>query len=265
MIGQEKNLETIRQWRFRRVIPRFIILTGNDSASRCELAEVIAKQTDSIIFYAGTGVNDVREVISASYTITDTTTYIFKDCDTMSIAAKNSLLKVVEEPPNNARFIMTVEDTGNMLPTILSRATVMSMQPVDSGTLYISSEYKNIAYMIKSTHDTEKEQIEAIQRAVALSQQVINHIANRSMSKVLLELTKLSQKDGDGGVDIELFLRAFRHDLSLSYIPSAVIMKSLPYITRCSSEQKRTGVNKLSSVEVMCINIVEEYKQYAKV
>ena len=35
--------------------------------------------------------------------------YVFKDCDNMSNAAKNALLKVAEEPPQQAYFCNVIE------------------------------------------------------------------------------------------------------------------------------------------------------------
>ncbi|PID65721.1 MAG: hypothetical protein CR975_06050 [Gammaproteobacteria bacterium] len=41
--------------------------------------------------------------------------------DLLSIAAQNALLKTLEEPPQNAFFILSVENISRVLPTIISR------------------------------------------------------------------------------------------------------------------------------------------------
>lgn len=55
--------------------------------------------------------------------------YVFKDCDNMSNAAKNALLKVIEEPPQQAYFVMLLKSTSNTLATILSRGMLISLLP----------------------------------------------------------------------------------------------------------------------------------------
>lgn len=47
--------------------------------------------------------------------------YILADCDTMSPLAQNTLLKLIEEPPEHAYFIFTASSKAVFLPTILSR------------------------------------------------------------------------------------------------------------------------------------------------
>ncbi len=52
---------------------------------------------------------------------------IIKDADTMNLNAQNALLKILEEPPKNVKFILCCESSGSMLETIRSRSTVYSL------------------------------------------------------------------------------------------------------------------------------------------
>ena len=66
------------------------------------------------------------------------------DTDKMSVAGKNALLKITEEPPQKAYFIMTVTDSANTLPTILSRACVLNMDAYTTEDLreYMGEKYE---------------------------------------------------------------------------------------------------------------------------
>lgn len=255
----------IKRWRINRAIPRFIIISGEKNSGRFTLANVIAEQTNAIVYVSEIGIDAIRDVIKTAYSVKQSTVYIFRDCDDMSLAAKNSLLKVVEEPPNNARFIMTVKDTANVLPTIISRATVMHMAPYTEDELGIAQNHKNIAYMIKCIDDNTDERISAFLSVVELCDRVIIYIEKKSMLGVLKELNNIQAKADEPGVEPELFVRAFRHQIQDANINPRVIMKFVPHIVKCSNELKKAGVNKKASVETMCINIVEEYKHEAKV
>ena len=129
MIGQKNNIKTLMQWRCNRSTPRFIIISGDEGSGRLTLAKVIIKMINAKGIIMGNSIAEVRETIENAYTITDTTCYIFRNADDMKNEAKNALLKVVEEPPNNAYFIMTVQNIDNMLGTIRSRGTVLKMEP----------------------------------------------------------------------------------------------------------------------------------------
>jgi len=48
---------------------------------------------------------------------------IIHDAHTMQLAAANSLLKILEEPPENLVFILTAQNGDSLLPTILSRCS----------------------------------------------------------------------------------------------------------------------------------------------
>lgn len=45
-------------------------------------------------------------------------------------AAQNALLKLIEEPPEAAYFIFTVESRGALLETVRSRATILTLSPL---------------------------------------------------------------------------------------------------------------------------------------
>ena len=53
--------------------------------------------------------------------------YILKSADKMNVQAQNALLKLIEEPPSYARFILECESSSAMLETILSRVSLFDL------------------------------------------------------------------------------------------------------------------------------------------
>lgn len=53
--------------------------------------------------------------------------YILADCDGISAAAQDVLLKIIEEPPSFVHFILTATDKSIFLPTILSRVISLGL------------------------------------------------------------------------------------------------------------------------------------------
>ncbi len=70
-----------------------------------------------------------REIYVKPY-LTDRKIYIVPNADTMTIAAQNSLLKVLEEPPLYCIIILIAENANTFLPTILSRVVSVRFQPL---------------------------------------------------------------------------------------------------------------------------------------
>lgn len=53
--------------------------------------------------------------------------YVLEDSQAMNDSSENALLKILEEPPNGIYFILTCDSRSAMLPTVLSRATVVPL------------------------------------------------------------------------------------------------------------------------------------------
>lgn len=56
-------------------------------------------------------------------------TYCLFEAHTMSEQAQNALLKVLEEPPAGVMFILTCPSASALLPTIRSRALILTLEP----------------------------------------------------------------------------------------------------------------------------------------
>lgn len=73
--------------------------------------------------------------------------YIVPRADTMNVYAQNSLLKVLEEPPEYCTIILIAENSNMFLPTILSRAVVLNFEPLERGLVkkYLIEHYADMS------------------------------------------------------------------------------------------------------------------------
>lgn len=259
MIGQKNNIKTLIKWRCNKAVPRFIIISGDIGSGRLTLAKVIIKMVNAKGIIMGNSIVDVREAIENAYTITEPTCYIFRNADDMKNEAKNSLLKVVEEPPNNAYFIMTVQNIDNMLRTIKSRGTVIKMEPYTREELLsVTSDEVLLNYCTNIGQlQTDKADIQKAEKCV---DNVINALKDKSGTKLLKACTQLKGKQTEiDKCDCVLFMKVF-----IKSIPSLDISLlqsiSIYHISRCIQEISRRSVNKKASIECMLINILEDLK-----
>lgn len=148
MVGQKTNLEFLQTCVDNNCFPRFIIITGPKGSGKKTLANYIAKKClNGFEIHPGNGVEAVRTAIDNSYKCAGTTVYIFEDADKMSTQAKNAMLKITEEPPRQAYFIMTVESMNNTLATLKSRGTEIQME---------SYSMTELASLIDNPDDNDK-------------------------------------------------------------------------------------------------------------
>jgi DNA polymerase-3 subunit delta' len=61
--------------------------------------------------------------------------YILEQAETLNESAANSLLKVLEEPPPYALFVLLASHPARVLPTIVSRSQVVRLRPVPTEEL----------------------------------------------------------------------------------------------------------------------------------
>lgn len=258
MIGQKNNINTLIQWRCNKSVPRFIILSGDIGSGRLTLAKIIIKMINAKGIIMGNSIAEVRETIENAYRITEPACYIFRNADDMRTEAKNALLKVVEEPPNNAYFIMTVENIDNMLGTIKSRGTVISMEPYSQAELRSVCEDDFILQYATNIADTKRERVE-LERTEACVLDVIDGLKAKSGTKILKATTNLRSKVTETDkIDCLLFMLMFKSELL--HHPALYNQNSLKHLVKCTQELQRMSVNKKASIECMLINILEDIK-----
>lgn len=263
MIGQKNNIKTLIKWRCNRSVPRFIIIAGDEGSGRLTFAKAIMRMLHITGIINDCKIEDVRRTIEYAYSYTAPTMYIFRNADDMSVGAKNALLKVVEEPPNNAYFIMTVHNIDNMLGTIRSRGTVIKMEP------YTPQELKSVCDdKLKLEYCTnigelqiEHSELEMIESCV---DDIIEALNTQSGTRLLKACTQLKAKQTDTDkIDCSLFFKIFKKTFYLAYEPFNLYinLNSMSHIFECEREIQRGIVNKKASIECMLIKLLEDIKK----
>ena len=167
----------------------------------------------------------IRDMISISYKAINPVVYVIADADSMSVPAKNSLLKITEEPPNNAYFIMTLETLENTLDTIKSRASVFLLDNYTEENIYqYALRYNKIT---PADILSNKEELDIIKQICDVPgdvdmvyqykplefyqyvKKVVDNIDKAEEANVFKLTDKLSLKTDTEGYDVKLFLRIF--------------------------------------------------------
>ena len=260
MIGQKNNINTLIQWRCNKSVPRFIIISGEIGSGRLTFAKAIMSMLHITGIISDCKIEDVRRTIEYAYEYTSPTVYIFRNADDMSLNAKNALLKVVEEPPNNAYFIMTVQNIDNMLGTIRSRGTVIKMEPYTIQDLQkVTMDETLLKYCTNiGILNTPKEKILRAEKCV---DDVLEALRSKSGTKLLKATTQLkSKKTEEDKVDCLIFMRIFEEKLYDSYGFCSLPLCIIKDICSCRQELQRSSINKKASIESMLIKILEVIK-----
>jgi len=223
MIGQTTLIAQLQKQITDGTFPRFIILTGAKGSGKKTLAEQIRSMLGCMVYkIADVRIESIRWLIQEAYKTRVPAVYIISDADEMSVNAKNALLKVTEEPPNKAYFIMTLEDENNTLETIRSRATIYSMENYTKDELveYIKTNYAveattNVMHTLLLLGSTPGEINTLMQMKGGVCEfykyveKVVQNIATVSGANCFKIADKIAFKEDDEGYDIKLFWKAF--------------------------------------------------------
>ena len=264
MIGQTKILEWI--YANKENAPHFVVLIGSRGSGKRTLAQEMAKVWGCVYSETDIKVDNVREVIDSAYKSATKVMYCFADADSMRAEAKNAMLKITEEPPVNAYFVMTVRDESSLLDTIKSRSQVFLMEGYNSEQLlaYAVGNYDSarkghmgiIPKICATPGDIDllyKHEVEPFYQFVNL---VLENIATVEPANAFKSAQKLALKT-DEGYDLELFLKCVLAILYRQGTKKAA--DGICVTSRCLNKLQKVGVNKVQLYDSWVFDIRGEW------
>lgn len=272
MVGQKILLSKIDALVENKTFPQSVVLVGQPGSGRKTLIKYICKKLGSVEATYGIGIDAIRQMIIESYKVATPMVYVLPDADKMSQAAKNALLKITEEPPQRAYFIITVSDVNSLLATIRSRAYIFYMDPYNSNEIfsYYSSkkEYsEDDAGIVRELCETPGEVDTLVSMGVRefyeYALKVVDNIAEVSGSNSFKIAQKIKLKETDADkYDLRLFWKAFMSICSSRLREEPIKYADAIKITsKYIQELRITGINKQSTFDLWLLDIREAWRE----
>lgn len=266
MIGQTKLQATLDKY-VDSGFPRFSIFYGPSGSGRKTLVRQLAKKLGATLVVADTKVDSIREVISLAYKQSEPTLYLIPEADKMSPSAKNALLKITEEPPRKAYFVMTILDLANTLDTLKSRGAVFAvdqytpaeiMEYCDLQEYKLSEEEENIIQAVCLVPGQADKLIQYDVKAFyEFVETVADHIGTVSGPNAFKIGSKLAYKDDDEGYDITLFLRTLSivYGAKMRQNPCHKYLECVKVISKYMSQLNTNGINKSATIDMLILEL----------
>lgn len=219
MIGQCSILNNVDYWIKTDTVPRFMIVSGAKGSGKATLAREVARRMKAYLIDCELSVDAVREAVKNCYKCSGPTVYVFKNADKMSTAAKNAMLKITEEPPRQAHFIVTVLNSENMLETLRSRATNIQMAPYseDELDLFYHDHTNKKNRLIREVCDVpgmmlELEKVD-IEELLEFCNTIVDNIQKVTGVNAFKIVQRIRIKEEGEGYDPELFFHCMKYAL----------------------------------------------------
>jgi DNA polymerase III delta prime subunit len=223
MIGQENNKKLIDNFIENNSCPRFIIITGTEGSSKRTFSKYIADKLNAEFMLFDNKVESIRNVITTAYTQNKNMLYCVYGYETMSIAAKNALLKIAEEPPTNTYVILTATNKNEILTTLTSRAVVIDMEEYSNKELEECADLfgitKNNIELCEVPLDIVKLQDINQEEFKEFLENVWEKIGTASIGNALKLTNKLKLKDEQEGYDVILFINGIGSKVTEKLLP----------------------------------------------
>lgn len=259
-IGQEINRHNIDTMLEENSLPRFIVIRGKEHSGRAFMAGYISYRLGAVKIFAESGVDGVRQCISNAYKTPVPVCYIFRDADNLSLAALNSMLKIVEEPPKQAYFILTMTEGSFLIPTLISRCLMVDMEPYTTSQLWRFNKDELILKYADSPGTCKI--LESIDLAdlVSFCNSILDNVAEVTTCNALKIVNRLKLKDSDDGFEPDIFLQVFgitaldritalNSDLDKVYARCVII--SYKYL----SQIKKKSIKKSSTMDMFILEL----------
>lgn len=267
MIGQKELRADLMALIERDKYPRFSIFIGQTGSGRKTLAKEIAKKLElQVVQLPDVKVDTIRSMIAEAYKIPYKYLYIIPNAENMSLAAKNAILKVTEEPPNNAYFVMTVQDESQLLDTIKSRGTIFYMniytpeEIAEYADCKDTRELEIISSVCEVPGDVDilrKMDVDEFHHYV---DSVVENIAVTNGSNSFKVGAKINFKDDADKYDLRLFWRTFML-ICLNRIEEDRLKyaKGVQITSQHLQELKIIGINRASLFDMWILSIREAW------
>ena len=213
MIGQRNLTSRLGSLVRLKKLPRFIVLVGELGSGRRTITQWVAQEMGARFIEVNRAVEDIRNVVTQCYEVPDVTLYFIPDGDLMSAPAKSALLKVTEEPPMNAYFVISTVDADMLSPALVSRANVYHMDSYSMADISAFLNDPSADIQLYSNCCNNGREVNLVKQwgtdffnFVTL---VMDNIDVVSSSNAFKMENKIAFTDDAEGYDVKIFLQAF--------------------------------------------------------
>lgn len=202
-------------------MPNKIIITDDFDSVLSEISKEYSPNFVRVFKFEDLLLENAKDIIKEAYIAEVRPKAILISALKFGIEAQNSLLKIIEEPPNNIDFIIVAESKNLLLPTIISRMPLINKKsPAKGVNLELDFDKLSLGEILKFIEEkSELERFDKMNKHEFL--ELLKAIILKSLSKGI----KFSQDE------LEYFYKIYNL-ASLNTKPHAILTPLLLLILK---------------------------------
>lgn len=244
-------------------MPHLSIISAPKGAGKSLFIKRIATEKKLRLQYIGNKIDNIRELIQDSVALEEPTLFAISEGDTMSVGAKNALLKITEEPPNNCYIAIEIRDLSTVLDTIQSRGTLFEIDRYSYNDLRQfalehlgmenNEDTSNICQISITPGDVKLYQEIGYKDCYNYAEMVYNNIMRVTTGNAFKIKNKLDFTDKGEGFPIDMFF-----NILLFVCRQHIEDEQAKYMIRCTlnalSMSKGNGANKEMAFDIWTLD-----------
>lgn len=243
---QDELLNTINSFT-SDTLPHSIILKGKAGSGKHLICDYICGLFDLSRIDIKDSINS--DLLIGMYAFNLRYLYVI-DIHSLLTKDQNSLLKVLEDSPTNAYYILIVNDEDILLPTIENRCFKLSTHVYSKEELgtFISDKNEDrelILTLSETPGDIERFKSQNLKGMMELSNKIIDKMKVASFYNALSISDKMAYKNEKSKFDLNIFLSVFKNCLLESLLQEATSLK-MSYYNELIKFNKKLEVRNLN-------------------
>lgn len=190
--------------------PKALVFSGEEGAGKHTLFNLL-KETLNITDLDITNSLDY-EYIENLYLTSNPCLYLIEGTF-LTIKDQNTVLKFLEEPPNNAIIVIIVEDTNLLISTVLNRCTILHLNRYSKDILeeIIGNPMDDIQYNLTNTPGLFfKYSLTEVENTVVLSKKIFDFIHCASLPNTLTISSQVAFNNEKDKIPTKLLFKALQ-------------------------------------------------------
>lgn len=145
VIGQNDAVKMLVEFGKRRAMPHCLLFTGPSGCGKTTLARIIRhkmkcsdrdyQELNTADFRGIDMVREIRQRVGLSPMSSKVRMWLIDECHKLTNDAQNALLKMLEDPPDCAYFMLATTDPQRLIQTIRTRATEIKLRALKTSDM----------------------------------------------------------------------------------------------------------------------------------
>lgn len=258
MIGQTNLINKFFQYSLD-TLPHSIILCGQYGCGKHTLVSMLANHFNVELFDISKKLS--YEDIIKLFTNTSITFYQI-DISDITIDNQNSLLKFLEEPPNNSYIFILCDDLNMLLSTIVNRCQVFKFSSYSKEELLQFCNLSSALEYCSTPGQCIKFNNFNIDKANDIINKILTKINIASIPNIL-QLTNQFNYNDEGNLNIDIFMRVFIKSITneINNNNDSKIIQVYYLTNNYYNKFNLNGINKQKLFEQLLFDIKKIFKQ----